>query len=249
MLKDIVSKKLNTFFMVKGSECDYLLLYLPYKPFNKLDACHAEVNAFYLKSNELYFIARELVKELSAYNAKIYNGNLKKLFKDTKCGIELYNTLIAIPPYGSRVTLSAIELNGIEEEVKLECDVTNVVCGNCGLCKKACPTNALENGFTRDRCLRDKTDRVLEGDFDLELLGGSILGCDFCQKCCPFNAGIDCIDCPDELVKELEFATLEANVEEGRRALQGLAKFIGANYNRPTRIGRMTEIAKRAKNS
>lgn len=249
MLKDIVSKKINTFFIVKGSECDYLLLYLPYKPFNKLDARHAEVNAFYLKSNELYFITKELVKELEAYNAKIYNGNLKKLFEDTKCGIRLSNTLIAIPPYGSRVTLSAIEFNGIEEEVKLACDVTNKVCEKCGICKKACPTHALDEGFTREKCLRDKTDRVLEGDFDLELLGGSILGCDFCQKLCPFNADIDSVDCPDELAKELEFTTLEANVEKGRRALQGLAKFIGANYNRPTRIARMTEIAKRAKNS
>ena len=249
MLKDIVGKKINTFFIVKGSACDYLLLYLPYHPFNKLDANHAELNAFYLKSNELYFITKELVKELGEYNAKTYNGNLKKLFVDAKCGIELYNTLISIPPYGSRVALSAIEVNGAEEEVLADFDVTNNTCENCRLCKKACPTDALENGFIRDRCLRDKTDRVMDSDFDLELLDGCILGCDFCQKVCPFNAEVGCVDYPDELVKELEFATLEKNAEQGRRALQGLASFIGANYNRPVRISRMTEIAKRAKNS
>lgn len=249
MLKDIVSKKLNTFFIVKGSDCDYLLLYLPYKPFNELDKNHAEVNAFYLASNELYFLTKELVEELREYNAKAYNGNLKKLFKETKCGIELYNTLIAIPPYGSRLTLSAIELNGAEEEVLATFDVTNNVCEKCGRCRSACPTNALEEGFIREKCLRDKTDRVLESDYDLELLEGSILGCDFCQRICPFNVEVSCVDYPDVLKEELDFATLEKHLEQGRRGLQGLASFIGANYNRPARIARMVEIAKRAKNS
>src|SRR5690606_15495583 len=63
-------------------------------------------------------------------------------------------------------------------------------CGECDICIKACPVGALTDGFDWDKCMsgynqekRSLTDYEIEKNMYL-------LGCDICQRVCPFNKGV-----------------------------------------------------------
>lgn len=63
-------------------------------------------------------------------------------------------------------------------------------CGDCTICIKACPVNALIDGFDVNKCLsavnqskKPLTEREIAKNYLL-------LGCDICQRVCPKNKGI-----------------------------------------------------------
>lgn len=64
-------------------------------------------------------------------------------------------------------------------------------CGECTICIKSCPVKALSNGFDWDKCMsgynqekRSLTDEEIDKNQYL-------LGCDICQRVCPYNKGIN----------------------------------------------------------
>jgi epoxyqueuosine reductase len=60
-------------------------------------------------------------------------------------------------------------------------------CGDCMLCIKACPTNALEGGFNYDKCIsgyNQEKRSLTDDEIKHNLL---LLGCDICQRVCPYN--------------------------------------------------------------
>ncbi len=244
-IQKIIKKYIDTFFIVHKDNKAYVLLYKPYQPFKDLPEGYVNINAFYPASNELYFISKHLEGELCEYGASIYKGNLKALFVDSKCAILLKNCLIAIPPYGTRVALSAMELQSV-----IETDLTNgfigqeLYCDTCDNCIIHCPTGALNEGFNKEICLRYASDHVEETEVDLTLLHKSILGCDACQDICPYNKDIGKIDMPEKLMKLLKTEDLIARAEGGRKYLEELCQFVGNNYNRPNRILKLARIAK-----
>ncbi|MBR5239658.1 MAG: 4Fe-4S dicluster domain-containing protein, partial [Clostridia bacterium] len=62
-------------------------------------------------------------------------------------------------------------------------------CTHCGICKKTCPTSALENGFDRGKCLSHLSQKKALSDDEQALYQKSKLawGCDLCQLVCPVN--------------------------------------------------------------
>lgn len=98
------------------------------------------------------------------------------------------NTLLFHPRWGSRILLGEILL-GIELEQTGKALVGR--CGDCQLCLKTCPTEAIEEPFRVNgrRCLDYWT---LQTDQDLPLdiqqsMGCRLFGCDLCQEICPRN--------------------------------------------------------------
>lgn len=65
-------------------------------------------------------------------------------------------------------------------------------CGDCDLCVKACPTNALDGGFIQDRCISETTQSKKElTDTEMGHINTLVYGCDICQRVCPKNEGIN----------------------------------------------------------
>ncbi len=65
-------------------------------------------------------------------------------------------------------------------------------CGTCRICIDACPTNALDGGFIKERCISELTQSKKTFSFaEMTQLQTMVYGCDICQIVCPKNKGID----------------------------------------------------------
>lgn len=61
-------------------------------------------------------------------------------------------------------------------------------CAGCGRCVEACPGRALDSGFDARRCRAYLTTEHRGALPAGTSLGGSVAGCDICQRVCPHNA-------------------------------------------------------------
>lgn len=64
-------------------------------------------------------------------------------------------------------------------------------CGDCTICIKACPVKALNEGFDWDKCIsgyNQEKRSLTDYEIDKNTL---LLGCDICQRVCPYNKGVN----------------------------------------------------------
>jgi len=100
------------------------------------------------------------------------------------------NSLFIQPETGSFLFLSVIFTNlDLDEEPYKEIDL----CGDCNLCREACPTRCIQDNRTIkvDECLSYLTIEH-QGVIPINLrkkLSNHIFGCDVCQTVCPYNRG------------------------------------------------------------
>lgn len=96
------------------------------------------------------------------------------------------NSMLYVPDYGSWVFLGQIFTN-----LDLAPDPTvSLDCGECDLCIRACPTDAIVEPFyvQPDRCISHLTQ--MSGPIPEPLrapMGLKVWGCDICQQVCPWN--------------------------------------------------------------
>jgi len=90
--------------------------------------------------------------------------------------------------YGSYLYLATIVVDvDIQKDIKLL-----DTCGDCDICVRACPTNALDGEFHKERCISYLTQSKDEFSYDeIKQLDDLVYGCDICQVVCPKNKGID----------------------------------------------------------
>ncbi|MBN2604933.1 MAG: tRNA epoxyqueuosine(34) reductase QueG [Bacilli bacterium] len=90
--------------------------------------------------------------------------------------------------YGSYLYLATMLIDqAVSKEIQIMDD-----CGDCSICVKACPTNALDGGFLKNRCLSYLTQAKQEFSYEeISKIDRMIYGCDICQNVCPKNKGID----------------------------------------------------------
>jgi epoxyqueuosine reductase len=98
------------------------------------------------------------------------------------------NQFLIDETYGSYLYLATILVDvDIEKSIKLL-----DTCGDCDLCVRACPTNALEGKFHNDLCLSHITQSKHElSEYEISKVNDLVYGCDICQVVCPKNKGID----------------------------------------------------------
>ncbi|MBE7019107.1 MAG: epoxyqueuosine reductase [Ruminococcaceae bacterium] len=113
----------------------------------------------------------------------------KKLAEDLGLGEIGEHNLLLTEEYGSFVFLGEVLL---KEELPEKTGNFPKLCTHCGNCKKACPTNALEEGFERGKCLSHLSQKKQLTDEEEALYVKSKLawGCDVCQLACPVNQSV-----------------------------------------------------------
>lgn len=97
------------------------------------------------------------------------------------------NNLMIHKEYGTFFFIGLLLTKKKYSEVIIE---NNDSCGTCDVCIKACPMNALVNGYNEEKCLsalnqlkKPLPDLAIEKNYLL-------LGCDICQHVCPKNKNI-----------------------------------------------------------
>ncbi|MCL1901016.1 MAG: hypothetical protein FWG51_01285, partial [Firmicutes bacterium] len=106
-------------------------------------------------------------------------------------------------------------------------------CKACCKCIKACPADALKDGFCRDICLREIMNGKMFDKFYSEKLSNKILGCEICQSVCPLNEKIEKTEMPIELKELLKIKNI---LNDQPQTYKELENYIGKNYSKRTRI-------------
>lgn len=133
------------------------------------------------------------IKEKVDFNYKSYvdTGPLIERELAHKAGIGYYgkNCSIINDDYGSFIFIGYImtdlEIEGNEGELESKC-------GDCDLCIRACPTNALEAyKLNPKKCISylTQTKDIIPIEYRRKM-GTKIYGCDTCQLVCPKNKGV-----------------------------------------------------------
>lgn len=144
--------------------------------------------------NKLELLVDEIkkVKDFD-YKSFVDTGPLVDRELAYKAGIGYYgkNCSIINEKYGSFIFIGYMltDLEIEEYDIPVESQ-----CGECDLCLKACPTNALDNSYRLNprKCISYLTQTKEEIDDELKgKMGIKIYGCDTCQMVCPQNKFIN----------------------------------------------------------
>lgn len=102
--------------------------------------------------------------------------------------------LLVNPIYGSAVLIGLLLFPKIDElyqillhEAEFKQITSNPVCGSCSACIDACPTRALDNGFSKELCLQYWMSRGGMPDHLKVYRENRLYGCDVCIKECPYT--------------------------------------------------------------
>jgi epoxyqueuosine reductase len=135
-----------------------------------------------------------LIKELAGSEVETYacvdNAPILEKGYAQKAGLGWIgrNSLLLHPEFGSWTNLSELLINlELEPDPPFETDG----CGNCQLCVRACPTQAImpDRSIDARRCLSYLTIEN-RAEIPVELrkaVGNRVFGCDQCQSICPVN--------------------------------------------------------------
>ena len=136
----------------------------------------------------------EEIKEVADFEYKYFvdTGPLvdRELAKNASIGYYGKNCSIINEDYGSFIFIGYILTN---LEMEIESKEIESQCGDCDLCIRACPTNALAKPYELNakRCISYLTQTKNEVDLDLKKkMGIDIYGCDTCQMVCPKNKNV-----------------------------------------------------------
>jgi epoxyqueuosine reductase len=127
------------------------------------------------------------------------NSRLPEKALGAACGLGFYgrNSLLIAPELGSLFVIAGLflplELPGRGDRPPREWRELGRMCGSCSACADSCPVSALKRPGVPDRarCLQELAGRALPFPEQARRAWDSRLyGCQTCQDCCPFNAGL-----------------------------------------------------------
>lgn len=231
----------DDYFIINTGEKSVLIACFPYLPYEKFDKYHGAIDAYYYTSNESYFLVKELIGKINemGIKAEFSKEYVKPLVVKANFGEKLKSSLVAVQKYGTRVVFQAVDVYLRVE--KLGSYKSKNLCDGCDKCVVACPNNALEQGFNRAKCLRNFQDLTDLGEpSEKRAQQNRIIGCDTCQRVCPYNNEVAEKPIPSELYEFCKLENLLEKSREGRKSLDFLEKYVGKNFLRVNRIRRMT---------
>ena len=117
--------------------------------------------------------------------------NEKKAAELSGLGFIGKNTLLINEQYGSFVFIGDI---CTDADININNSRVNFGCGDCDICVRACPGNALVEGFDSFRCvsaITQKKGELTESETSILRKSGSVWGCDICSLVCPYNKKLE----------------------------------------------------------
>lgn len=198
IIRELLDSGFSRVIVLDGVECGYpevgsvVLALWPYEAEKEPFADDAWIHPYYYSSQRAYRAADDLAK------AHVDDGVLwrddilvKPIFARLLDFTQGRNTLSYTKEYGSRFHVQTLTLeHAIPATHQLEKEAHTLHCGDCHRCEDACPTNALEHGvFHRERCLRNwqVSGQIYPPEIRRQM-GNRLIGCDTCQRCCPYNS-------------------------------------------------------------
>ncbi len=216
----------NTGYITDDALRDYpwanawALCFLAYPP-NGVDA---PVSSSYIPSNALYHLTRRLEETCREHGVRAVCADvpIRTMAAQAGVGVILKNAQLAIPPYGSRVSLQALLVDAGEAPVFDTPPRALHSCEGCDLCMRACPTGAIgEDGFHWRQCMRAYMDDVAAMPLWAKKNVRQLLGCEICQNACPVNAHLRVEPLPREQADALRLERLLADDTAEARRLVG----------------------------
>ena len=169
-----------------------LALIYPYRPF----ADTIPVSGNYPSSNAAYHASNRLMEQLRATGIQIERAYvpIRELLTRNGVGSPLKNGLTLIPKFGTRYSVQTLIANLPAPDYTPARQPPETRCNGCHACVKICPSGAIgDNGYDFRACAR----AYMGGDPMEQWVMDAMtcmLGCELCQKICPYNAGIEPID-------------------------------------------------------
>lgn len=142
--------------------------------------------------NELLKKLAEEIKKVKSFEYEICVDTSplidKEICKNAKIGNYGKNSLLINGRFGS-----FINIGYLLTDLEIECDnsINNIdICGNCDICIKSCPNNAIlkEGGINARKCISylTQTKDYIPIEYRKNMKN-QIYGCDICQVVCPKN--------------------------------------------------------------
>jgi ferredoxin len=174
-------------------------LILPYRPY----ADSIPVSGNYPSSNAAYHAANALMQDLRERGVRVERAYVpvRELLIRNGIGMPLKNGLTAILPYGTRFSVQTLlaDLPGAAYTPPRVPE--KPCCEACHACERACPTRAIgKAGYAYEKCARAYMGGEPMEDWVMDAMT-SILGCELCQRVCPYNRGIEPIDAMPDAFK------------------------------------------------
>lgn len=237
VLESIIQKYNIDFCAVRENNLSHIIFMLPYIPYSHFPQNCVQIDAFYEASNLLYHKVKAIREDLENAGYEIVDSHiqLKPMAEKGGLGTIVDNQLLANYKYGTKVTLQSITVVGDYECIR---DMrVDKVCDKCGRCTSACPNGALSHGkFSRSKCLRHIQDYP---EIMAENMGSRVIGCDECQRCCPYNAKVGVRELDESMIKLLDVDNMLRLIAKGKKEMAPLRELYGANYARPSYLARL----------
>ena len=213
----------------------YLCLW-SYLPANLPAPDLAAIHPYYPASQRAYQAARQAVAEGEKRGLHLRQDTalrLKPIFAHLRGFSQGRNTLSYVAGLGSRFHVQVLFMQ--EKADAYDADMWEeaphpLQCGACRRCVDACPTGGItEHGFVREHCLRNwmLSGKPIPEDMRAPMQN-MLVGCDICQRCCPYNAALP--------VQEGEGIPIAEVLAQPKETTARLIPYLGANLALPNRI-------------
>lgn len=202
-----------------------LALIYPYQPYSD----DIPVSGNYPSSNAAYHASNQLIASLRADGVQCERAYvpIRELLTRSGVGIPLKNGLTYLPGFGTRYAVQTLFAHLPEPEYTPALETAVARCDSCHACERICPSAAIDGeGYHYSKCARAYMSGDPMEDWVMDAMS-CMLGCELCQKICPYNHGIGPItEAPEAFQLE---KILSGNVKP-------VLAIVGKNLNKKGRI-------------
>lgn len=197
-----------------------IVLFVRYAPAMAAPKGKVSLSGYYVASNKAYHAAQKLTDTIIEKGASaVFTTALPCKAAAMRTGGSIGdNGFYYHPEYGSFVCIQTIVTNAVQPDTKK--NPSDKECLHCGLCKQACPSNAVGDV---QNCLRKHIHHLIPENLRSDIY--QLIGCERCQTACPLN---------DPSQSQPYIFPLD-KLLEGKH-LDSLKELVGPNYARKQRI-------------